>query len=241
MNCSPEYFNAYVDGFNLYKGILQDKNNLKWLDLRSFCQSRWPEKKLAEVYFFTAGLKERFRGDDAPRRQHTYIRALEGSGVHVIKGVFRKDPDWLRLYGTTHNQIIQPTLADPIGLIQEAFDAAADKAKPDNLTGHVWKFGEKGSDVNLASYLLVETLSDPSKGALVISGDSDLCTPIRFAVKAGAEVKVSVPNKGQGVSALRQAASYVEEMHADWLKNHQFPKQVLTTSGKHVIRPEKWS
>ena len=33
-------FNAYIDGFNLYKGALQKRPELKWLDLRSYCQSR---------------------------------------------------------------------------------------------------------------------------------------------------------------------------------------------------------
>jgi hypothetical protein len=73
---SDKTFNAYIDGFNLYKGALYKNDHSKWLDLVAFCEARMPGQSLGEIYYFTALVKERFKGDDAPRRQHTYLRVL---------------------------------------------------------------------------------------------------------------------------------------------------------------------
>jgi hypothetical protein len=40
---------------------------------------------------------------------------------------------------------------------------------------------EKGSDVNVASHLLVDVLTDRIDAAVVISNDSDLRFPVQFA------------------------------------------------------------
>jgi len=45
----------------------------------------------------------------------------------------------------------------------------------------VVKSEEKGSDVNLASYLLVDAFDGDHEGSVVVSNDSDLAEPIRLA------------------------------------------------------------
>ena len=42
------------------------------------------------------------------------------------------------------------------------------------------KSEEKGSDVNLAAYLLVDAFDDDYEAAVVVSNDSDLAEPIRL-------------------------------------------------------------
>ena len=44
----------------------------------------------------------------------------------------------------------------------------------------VVKLEEKGSDVNLASYLLLDAFDGEYEGAVVVSNDSDLAEPIRL-------------------------------------------------------------
>ena len=51
-------------------------------------------------------------------------------------------------------------------------------------TVQVMKSEEKGSDVNIASYLLVDAFDDDYEAAVVVSNDSDLAEPIRRAVLA---------------------------------------------------------
>ena len=88
----------YVDGFNLYHAIddLGD-NTLKWLNLRSLCQSfLHPHNCIARIAFFTAINT----WDKAKRERHVdYITALEALGVEVIRGTF----DRPRRYCNTHD------------------------------------------------------------------------------------------------------------------------------------------
>ena len=84
-------FNAYIDGFNLYKGVLEKHPEYKWLSIRAFCQAIVPDSTLMNAYYFTAPVKARFDGDRASDRQHAYLRVLEHSGVTIVRGKFRKD------------------------------------------------------------------------------------------------------------------------------------------------------
>ena len=55
---------------------------------------------------------------------------------------------------------------------------------------------EKGSDVNLASYLLMDGFGNDYEMAVVISNDSDLLLPITMArTKLGKQIGVIDPSK----------------------------------------------
>ena len=58
-------------------------------------------------------------------------------------------------------------------------------------TAEVWKTEEKGSDVNIATYLLLDAFDKDCEAAIVISNDSDLAEPI-YQVKNRLKVKVVV-------------------------------------------------
>lgn len=233
-------FNAYVDGFNLYKGALQGRPDLKWLDIRAFCQSRRPEMKLQNVYYFTADVMARFPGDTAQNRQHAYLRVLQDQGVEVVRGKFKKDVDWLRVRSVERREIIQPQLSKNLGFTQLALNKSARAAIPDLPRAQVWKFGEKGSDVNLASYLLRDVFKHQISAALVVSGDSDLMTPIKFAVAEGVNVKTLKPNAAHNAAALKSVSSHFEELHPAWLAKFQIPTNYVTSKGMVISRPKSW-
>lgn len=234
-------FNAYVDGFNLYKGALESRPHLKWLDLPAFCQSRRPDMTLGAVYYFTARIKRRFANDRAPERQSAYLRVLANQGVQVVEGQFRKDENWLRLVRPERTHVIQPALASVFGLTQNLIDSSFRRADPDLPKSFVWEYGEKGSDVNLASYLLRDAYLNSLDAALVISGDSDLATPIQMTREHGANIKVLVPNKNVASAALRRAATHIEELHISDLGKFQLPRSFITKKGGNIVRPESWS
>lgn len=79
----------YIDGFNLYHAI-DDLNqpHLKWLDLRAFCRrlmlNRGVAKEIARIVYCTAISSN----TDKAARHHQYIKALEYTGVEVLKGHF---------------------------------------------------------------------------------------------------------------------------------------------------------
>lgn len=233
-------FNSYIDGFNLYKGALQTRPDLKWLDLKSFCQSRRPDMKLGEVYYFTADVLARYPGDTAQNRQHAYLRVLQDQGVRIVRGKFKKDIDWLRVGSLERRGLIEPVLARHLGLTQVAIQKSASMAKPDLPRARVWKFGEKGSDVNLASFLLRDAYKNSLEAALVISGDSDLATPIAFASEHGVNIKTLKPNASHNAASLKSASTHFEELHLSWLSNHQLPTNYISKKGNVIRRPTSW-
>jgi len=233
-------FNAYVDGFNLYKGALESRPHLKWLNLPDFCQSRRPDMELGSVYYFTARIKRRFVNDLAPERQNAYLRVLANQGVQVVEGQFRKDENWLRLVKSERENVIQPPLASVFGLTQRLIDSSFKRANPDLPKSFVWEYGEKGSDVNLASHLLRDAFLNSLEAALVISGDSDLATPIRMSRDYGVNVKVVIPNKNVASDALRRVSTHIEELHISDLGDFQLPRSFITQKGGNIVRPESW-
>lgn len=243
MNQIPDapIFNAYIDGFNLYKGALERSPELKWLDLVKLCQAQMPDAELGQMYYFTAPVKERFSGDDAPRRQQTYLRVLAAQGIEVVRGKFRKDDKWLRVVSPTRAGLLEPTLPRHLGLTQLAISKATGCSAPDLPKAQVFDMEEKGSDVNLASYLLRDVLSLNLQAALIITGDSDLATPIRFATEAGCATTVLVPGSAQSVGELTTVSTRLLRIHASWLTDAQLPKTFKTAQGRHIERPKSWT
>ncbi len=163
---------AYIDGFNLYYGgtalasvVPGVPPSWKWLDLRALVQTivdqRWRDRGplVAHVTYCTA----RVVGGGGVARQAAYLRVLElSSSVDLIE----------------------------YGLFKEAYKryprATKDaKGRPILLGGGVPQMvgvshrEEKGSDVNLASRLLIDALTKQMDAAVVISNDSDLALPVR--------------------------------------------------------------
>lgn len=128
-----------------------------------------------------------------------------------------------------------------------------------NLSVHFGRFQmipghpprEKGSDVNLASYLLLDAFDREYEVALVISNDSDLTHPIelvreRFGVRVG--VAAPVLNRHPGGKRrhpsrdLRQAADFlvpISRRRRYILRDSQLPDTILHS--RHTItKPSGW-
>jgi uncharacterized LabA/DUF88 family protein len=231
---------VFIDGFNLYKGLLERRPSYKWLNLIALAEKLMPEVEIQKVFYFTANVKERFPGDDAPRRQQTYLRVLENQGIDVIRGKFRRDKDWLRSVTTSRDGFSAPALRSNFGLTQVALNAASMKAAPDAVKTHVYKMQEKGSDVNLASFLLRETFVEGTKNLLVITGDSDLVTPIKMAADFGAFVRTAIPNGRQNSDALNRVSSSILRIEESHLEGCLLPKTFFTPSGRQISPPREW-
>ncbi len=235
-----EKFRAYVDGFSLYKGALEKRPQFKWLDLPNFCQKRMPDYELEKVFYFTARIKMRYKGDTSQHRQHKYFRVLKDQGIEIVEGKFLRDSDWLRQVAPDLATVIDPPLANVGGIALSEIQEVFANAEPDLPKSLVWKYGEKGSDVNLASYLLRDVYTGATQAALVISGDSDLATPIRISKELGKFIKTLHPRKGSGSEELRSASSKFEELHTTWLADSQLGRVFMTSKGGNIVRPEEW-
>jgi uncharacterized LabA/DUF88 family protein len=147
--------NIYLDAFNLYYGSLVHSVH-KWLDVQSFCLATFPDHQINRIRYFTARIQPNRHDPDKHVRQATYLRALETlPNFEIHEGTY-----------------VQRTVKMPLHPIPPP------PARPTIVK--VVKTEEKGSDVNLASYLLLDAFDNDYEGAVVVSNDSDLAEPIRL-------------------------------------------------------------
>lgn len=100
---------------------------------------------------------------------------------------------------------------------------------------------EKMTDVNIATQLLIDAFEDRFDTALIISGDSDLTTPIRRVRQRFPNMRLIVafpPNRRS--DQLRKAAHGYVVIGADSLRQNVLPDEILTTDGFVLKRPAEW-
>ncbi len=106
-------------------------------------------------------------------------------------------------------------------------------------TVRVIKTEEKGSDVNLASHLLLDAFRKNCDVALVITNDSDLLEPIRIARREfGIVVGIASPFK-RLTRVLAQEADFTRDIWPRTLKRSQFPATLTDTVGT-FHKPAGW-
>jgi len=204
--------NVYVDGFNLYYGVKDTP--YKWLDLSRLCRLVLPKSQIHRIRYFTARVRAAPGDPQKPQRQSTYIRALETiPNLSVHYGQFLSHP-------------VRMALAN---------------APPNGpQTVEVIKTEEKGSDVNLATWLLVDGFDGDYDVAVVVSNDSDLVEPIKIVKeRLGFSVGVLNPQKHRTSWELMHTASFCRHVRSSALAASQFP---LTMTDVHATfcKPGAW-
>lgn len=209
----------YVDGFNLYYGKLRDDPAIKWLDLESLGRALAGQGTLVKVRYFTARVSGK-TDTTAPQRQQTYLRALETLPlVHIHYGNFK----------TREKE--RPLASNPKKFVR------------------ILHTEEKGSDVNLATWLILDGIDKVYDDAFVISNDSDLCDAIaQVNQRKYGRVHVISPHTlttggkrptySHGLE--RAAVSYRGLTRAE-IAASQFPSAVRLPSGKEITRPKVWT
>lgn len=204
---------VYIDGFNLYYGCLKG-TPYKWLDPYALCAALLPKNEIDRVRYFTATVGARPGDPDQPSRQQTYFRALATvPQISVHLGHFLTHP------------VTMP----------DADAWARGRYRP----VHVVKTEEKGSDVNLATHLLVDAFDDAFDMAVIVSNDSDLKEPISV-VRHRFGKGIGILNPQEKVSrALQPLAHFIKPIRGGALANAQFPAQLRDAVG--VFRkPGRW-
>jgi hypothetical protein len=205
---------VYVDGYNLYYACLKG-TPFKWLDICKLAQTRLPKNRIDKVRYFTARVSARPHDPTQPQRQETYFRAL----------VTRSEIDIHFGHFLTH-QVRMP----------EAGAWAKGQYKP----VQVIKTEEKGSDVNLATYLLVDAFDDKFDVAVIVSNDSDLKEPIRMVRdRFGKQIVLFGPKTTRISGALRPLAGFIRTFGPNALRACQFPDQMADSIGP-FRKPKGW-
>lgn len=199
---------AYIDGFNLYErahALAGDATGWKWLDIRALVTTlaaeQWPTENptVARVVYCTTRVKPTIANPDGPKRQESFINALRHSG----------SVDWVEYGLFVEKTKIRP-LATPdrrgrpvlVGPKLPIYVKTRSNAKVNDALFYVSVADreEKGSDVNVATHLLLDVLSSPPEidAAIVVSNDSDLKVPVAETRK---RIPVGIINPGRGYTA----------------------------------------
>jgi hypothetical protein len=218
---------VYVDAFNVYYGgralCGRGTSGWRWLDIADLALDLinphvWPAPELTRLVYCTAP-RDRKGDPSSLADQQTYVAALQHGS---------RPPRRIHSPGPAHLPAWLP--------IEEVHG-------PDGhpeLQAAVSTFEEKGSDVNVASYLLIDVLAGRIDAAIVFSNDSDLRFPL-----AQARLRIPVatinPSAGPTPTDLKGDPCTGAGRHwwrrlrpADFL-NHQLPDPI----GPHV-KPPGW-
>ena len=204
---------VYIDGFNLYYGCLKG-TGAKWLNLAALCDSLLPKNQIEAIRYFTAIVSSRPSDPDQATRQQTYLRALATEPrISVHLGHF-----------LTH-EVEMP-------------DASAWR-KGRYLKRRVVKTEEKGSDVNIATYMLIDAFDDLFDCAVLISNDSDLKEPLSIVRnRFGKTVGLLNPQRFAS-KALLPLAHFRKQIRYSALNRAQFPPSLTDSTGTFT-KPSRW-
>ncbi|MCK2236918.1 MULTISPECIES: NYN domain-containing protein [unclassified Crossiella] len=238
----------YVDGYNLYYGgrkrCGRGTPGWRWLNVRGLARTtvaeqgqRWPAATVTRVVYCTARI-DGATNPSGSADQDVYLRALRASGSvdHIEYGNYIskviKRP--LAVAGNRR----RPVLVEPDWPVKiQRHGRPVPDAK---FIASVATWEEKGSDVNVATHLLVDVLSQAVDAAVVISNDSDLRLPVR---EAWHRVPVGVVNPGSGYTAGDLSADANIGVGRHWWRtltaadytSHQLPDPV-----RAYHRPPGW-
>jgi hypothetical protein len=200
---------VYIDGFNLYYGAVKG-TAYRWLNLAEMCRLLLPNDQIRQIKYFTALVNPRPNDPDQRVRQESYLRAL--ATIPNLTTVFG--------YFLTHE--VKMALAGGKGGYAS-----------------VIKTEEKGSDVNIATHLLIDGFKNEYELAVVVSNDSDLFLPIQFVVdELHKPVGLLNPQKNPSVE-LSKCVTFLKQIRAGVLARSQF-SPTLTDSRGAFSKPTSW-
>ena len=204
----------YIDGFNLYYRALKD-TPFRWLDLRKLAETLFPQDDIRRISYFTARLDARPGNPSQRQRQQAYLRARATlPGFDAYYGVFRS--------GVKRRPLAEPLPGFPTHVLVRDSE-------------------EKGSDVNLATHLLVGGFKHEYEQAVVVSNDADFAGAMRYArYDLGLRVTLVNPDpRNPSPRQLADAATYVKRLWKSHLRRSQLPDTLRDEIGI-ITKPEGW-
>lgn len=203
---------VYVDAFNLYYGALKG-TDYKWLDLYQMATKMLThEHRIVGIKYFTALVTPRPNDPGQLTRQKMYLRALRTINANVVYGRY-------------------------LSHVVKAYRAHCNPGESRMV--EVIKTEEKGSDVNIASHMLLDAFNDRYDCAVLISGDSDITTPVKM-VRNDFKKSVGVLNpQRRECKTLKESAVFYKHIRPNLLAASQFPT-ILHDEHGDFHKPPEW-
>lgn len=217
---------VYVDGYNLYYGLLR-RSSFKWLDLYSLFQHHVlkPESNVIEVRYYTAPVKKNMSDDPSSHtRQRIYLEALRKMPPHKVKII-----EGRMEASTPFRRLVEPITCES--------GQNVEKAK-------VWSFTEKKSDVNLATDMLSDSWRQRCNQVVLCSNDTDLEGALSAIRNHLPNIKIGlvapVVGGDRHMSAdLKRHVHWSKTLSQVHLANAQLPQQIPCHS-KPIVKPVGW-
>ncbi len=180
--------------------------------MANLCDKMLPKDDVQKIYYFTANVKPRPDNPQVHIRQLTYLRALSTEPrIHIVKGQFLSHEKYMRLAKPYKNRKYAQVIVTE----------------------------EKGSDVNIATWLMFDASRGHFDTAVVISNDSDLVSPIKFVTKVyGKMIGLIFPSQIPS-NQLRKHATFIKQIRTGVLGVCQFPSQMKDSKGQ-FHKPSDW-
>ncbi|MFZ2493128.1 MAG: NYN domain-containing protein [Thermoanaerobaculia bacterium] len=206
---------VYVDGFNLYFGLVeQGWRKFLWLNLSEFGSSILRDgQQLSRVKYFTS----RISGPvEKKKRQDAYLTATRPlAAVEIHEGAYRADPIICK------KCTIQVTCPD---------------CRAPWVDCH-----EKMTDVKIATQMFCDAMRADVDDLVLVSGDSDQVPAIKeIRRRFKKRVIVCFPPKRYSADLAHAADDSYFADEANYRKS-QFPQVVDLPGGFTVVKPDYWS
>lgn len=221
--------NVYIDGFNFYHACFKNwddpacheflPHGYKWVDFRALFEASYPNDQIHRIQYCTAMVRW---SPQKTARQEVFLRALRSTPrLRVHLGHHEERPKWGRLITSV------PCPNNP--------QCIAGQPLVQVMTRE-----EKGSDVNLATYLLKDAFLRDFEQAIVVSNDSDLASAIHVA-RVDAKLPIHVLSPALAVAKeLRTAATSARCLDKSLIPQCQLPRTITFKDGTAVHKPQDW-
>jgi uncharacterized LabA/DUF88 family protein len=185
------------------------KTPYRWLDLSLLCRTLLTRHHIHRIRYFTALVTPRPSDPGQRTRQEIYLRAL------------RTIPNLSIHLGRFLSSKVRMMRADGNGRVE------------------VLKSEEKGSDVNLASYLLIDAYRSDCDVAVIVSNDSDLVFPIEHIKRHLGKV-IGILNPHPLPSReLFPLANFYKQIRQKAVASCLFASELVDSQGK-FHKPASW-
>lgn len=240
---------VYIDGYNLYYGgrhhCGRGTAGWRWLDVRRVVenivhtQGSWPSPVVDRVVYCTARM-DASTNESGAFGQDIHLKALTAAGSvdHIEYGNYVARTK-KALLATADPQTKRPVVHTSHWPVMVKVRTGTDVREAQFMVQYL-HLEEKGSDVNVATHLLKDVLSQMVGAAVVVSNDSDLALPVKTA-RLSVPVETLNPRGDHTAGALRGQKSDGVGRHWWWqLRPTAWKKNQLPEVVGNQRRPNGW-
>lgn len=169
-----------------------------------------------KIYYFTANVKSPPHDEGQAARQQAYFRALRfNPRVEIVESTFLAKNEYMPIFPWQYEQNGEPV-----------------KVK-------VKHYKEKGSDVNMATQMLIDAHAAACDAQFVLTADSDLVMPVTYLKSIGKTIGLILPTEKDSKEIKRAAEPLVYRIRQNILAASQYP-DILKDSKGEFNKPSKW-